>query len=113
MEKNNLSPYGVAIEKFKKIIAGYDKDANTTLAYEMMKLIEEDVKKREREQFRTELTVAIKGLMAQYKQLFYDYSEAANLRKGQDEDPFQLILENPNSAYCKLNSLIKNVYSFI
>lgn len=101
----NLSPYGKAVNQFKKAAKSFDKDVSTGIEYEMMKLIEADQNRRIKFDLKIKLIAGMRELQKQYKELFNDYAEASG--KFADNDyPFSTVLNNEDSAYNKTTDLI-------
>lgn len=111
-DTKNLSPLGIALEKFKKAAKAYDKDVKSGIEYDMLKLIEEDQNKRARFDLKMNLMSGIRELQTQYKNLFNDYAIATG--KFTDEEyPFSAILNNKESAYNKATELINSLSKII
>lgn len=107
-QDKNLSPLGIAVEKFKKAAKAYDKDVKSGIEYDMMKLIEADKDKRDRFELKLKLIAGIRELQTQYRSLYNDYAEATGKFKD-DEHQFANILDNKDSAYNKATELINSL----
>lgn len=106
MDNNkNLSPRGIAVKQFKKAALAFDKNVSNGIEYDMVKLIEEDANKRAKFDLKLNLISGIKDLQLQYKRLFEDYASISG-KFNEEEFPFNVVLDNKESAYNKATDLI-------
>lgn len=102
--KREISPYELSLEKIKSAALSFDKNLSPGIEYQIMTVIEEDIKQRAKSDLKINLIKGMYELQRQYKELFTDYM----LAKGRtdNEDYFDVITANPLSAYNKISELI-------